>query len=296
MNFFSSRTPKGQVLGLWWSNLVILNPKSAEATTHTDITHESIVLNMRKCLMELKSEYMSEDGTSVDYEGIGSSSRFQEYVKITGNLHDLDLTRLSVVERKSFFINVYNSLVIHAMVDGFVKPGDRFTQRLKMYATASYTIGGHHFSLNDMEHGVLRGNLRPPTPLSSTPFAPDDPRVAVSVILDPRIHFALNCGARSCPPISVYKADKLDLQLTRAVQGTLRHVIVSPEEEKVTVSMLFKWYREDFGASDGDVLDWVQSNGPQEVAQALISLRSSSSAKGGHVTIDYHPYDWDINS
>lgn len=291
MNFFRSGVPKGQVIGIWWSDLVVLNP---EPTTQTaSVNHEQIVANMRKCLTELKSEYMSEDGMSVNYEGISNSSKFQDYINITRHLHDMDLTKLSMNDRKSFFINVYNSLVIHAMVEGFVKRGDGFAQRLRMYATASYGIGGLYFSLNDIENGVLRGNRRSPTPLSSSPFSAGDPRLVFSVNMDPRVHFTLNCGARSCPPISVYRSDKLDSQLQCATLGALRQVVVSPHDRSVTVPMLLKWYREDFGSSDSEVLDWIAGNGPAEVTEVLSTLRSTSVLP---LTVKYHPYDWDINS
>ena len=58
-------------------------------------------------------------------------------------------------------------------------------------------------------------------PWSTKPFRSDDPRLQYALDLDPRIHFALNCGAESCPPISVYSVDNADLlnkQLETAAQ------------------------------------------------------------------------------
>ena len=77
-----------------------------------------------------------------------------------------------------------------------------------MYSTASYNIGGLVYSLNDIENGLLRGNRVSAVPLTSVPF-PDqnDPRKNLMLNCDPRIHFALNCGAVSCPPIAVYSCD-----------------------------------------------------------------------------------------
>ena len=59
------------------------------------------------------------------------------------------------------------------------------------------------FSLSDLEHGLLRGNKRPPGRLSKL-WGKDDPRFPLAKALtpmDPRIHFALVCGARGCPPV-----------------------------------------------------------------------------------------------
>ena len=61
-------------------------------------------------------------------------------------------------------------------------------------------IGGQTFSLNALEHGVLRGNV--PGPYTwSAPFRSGDPRAGAVLPLDVRIHFALNCGATSCPAV-----------------------------------------------------------------------------------------------
>jgi hypothetical protein len=73
-----------------------------------------------------------------------------------------------------------------------------------------YNIGGAVYSLDDIEHGVLRANRGHPAAGGRPQFGPEDPRRRGLVVqeLDPRIHFALNCGARSCPPIRVYTEEK----------------------------------------------------------------------------------------
>ena len=83
-------------------------------------------------------------------------------------------------------------------------------------------VGGQGYSLDAIEHGVLRLNARPPYRLRR-PFAAGDPRRgAAPSRLDPRIHFALNCGARSCPPIRAYGAAELDPELERTTSGYMR--------------------------------------------------------------------------
>ena len=59
-----------------------------------------------------------------------------------------------------------------------------------------YNIAGHVFSLDDIEHGVLRANTPHPSS-SKKPFEKGDPRLEfVMSKVDPRIHFALVCGAK----------------------------------------------------------------------------------------------------
>ena len=89
------------------------------------------------------------------------------------------------------------------MVEGLLKAsfGGETLSRLKFYAKSSYNIGGFAFNLNDIENGVLRANRVSAVPMTSIPFGPSDPRLQISLkVVDPRIHFALNCGAQSWPP------------------------------------------------------------------------------------------------
>jgi hypothetical protein len=125
------------------------------------------------------------------------------------------VSALSAEEQKAFWINIYNSLVVHAIVEELLPPqkATKTLDRLQLYATASYRVNHFVFSLNDIENGILRGNKKSAVPMSAVPFLINDPRRSFMLPSDPRIHFALNCGAQSCPPIAVYEADQLDSQL-----------------------------------------------------------------------------------
>ena len=86
----------------------------------------------------------------------------------------------------------------------------------------SYIIGGLSYSLNDMENGILRNNRRSMGTLYMRPFSSDDPRLELAIEpVDPRIHFALNCGAKSCPPIKTFSALEIDDQLDLATKAFL---------------------------------------------------------------------------
>ena len=97
-------------------------------------------------------------------------------------------------------------------------------------AAAPARAGGLEYSPDDIENGILRGN-RPSAAsvgallgrwgLSRGPFAERDPRRAFVVLpYEPRVHFALNCGARSCPPIRVFSEEGLEAELDGAVALT----------------------------------------------------------------------------
>lgn len=98
-------------------------------------------------------------------------------MKLTEELHRIDLLTLSREEKLAFFINIYNSLVIHAVVHlGYFPVGA--LERRKFFGDFQYLIGGYAYSLSAIQNGLLRANQRPPYTLTK-PFGPRDNRVKV---------------------------------------------------------------------------------------------------------------------
>lgn len=297
---------KSQVLGWWWTNKKVLNshdgpepPSSFNQTEDIDIKAAlSVVSNIKKEILNLKCKFVSEDGTSVDYVKMSHSEDMNHYVSSTHQLRQLNVSELTVSERKSLFINVYNALVVHALARNKLSPQSSVStlDRLKFFAKYSYVIGGHAFCLNDIENGVLRGNRVSPVPLISRPFSASDPRLAVSLTCDPRIHFALNCGAKSCPPIAVYSPEEavLNSQLQMATESFLDSTVSFHEKEKsVHLSKLFEWYRVDFGSTDTEVVSWIRDNGGEALRNKVDLFLNAHNNK---VVLRYDEYDWALNN
>lgn len=157
--------------------------------------------------------------------------------------------------RTAFWINVYNALMRHAVVALDLKPGARVP--LKVFSNAHYLVAGQRFSLNTIEHGVLRRNRPAPFALRA-PLRDDDPRLgAMPRELDPRIHFALNCAAESCPPIRAYSAAGIERELELATEGYLRQeTSLDRARELVRLPALCWLYSRDFGGSR-EALRWI---------------------------------------
>ncbi len=87
-------------------------------------------------------------------------------------------------------------------------------------------------------------------------FTFNDPRARYSMRrCDPRIHFALNCGARSCPQIAIYSSTNLEKALNMATTSYCNaEVDILLENAEVRLSKLFLWYKNDFGRSETEVL------------------------------------------
>ena len=145
--------------------------------------------------------------------------------------------------RLAFWINAYNALVL----DGLGALGIRGSVRElpDFFGRIGYRVGGLVVSADEIEHGVLRGNR--PSPLASAaPFGPDDPRRAWALDPpDPRVHFAISCGARSCPAVRRYAADAVDDQLEAAAHAYVNRE-VTLQDGRLTAPEIFWWFATDF--------------------------------------------------
>lgn len=186
-------------------------------------------------------------------------------------------------ERLAFWINLYNARVLRAFGER-PRRGSLLRHR-RLFDQYGYTVGGNVFSLNVIEHGLLRRNARRPLALRRE-LTDDDPRLAAAPSrVDPRIHFALNCGAVSCPPIAAYDAEEIDHQLELATRSYLAAELVV-EDEKVTLPYLLKLYGTDFGSKE-DALAFALEHAPEEEAAEL-------RRRGEAPTVGYGSYDWTI--
>jgi len=248
---------------------------------------------MRTLILELYDEFLSGDGKSVDYDGIAKSDLFKEYKEMANRLIRVELLDVKHNEKLAFLINVYNALVIHmTVVHG--KPGSAW-QRYKFFTRPGYIIAGHTYSLNDIENGLIRSNKSPPMSASKQ-FSKKDPRLPFALkSLDPRIHFALVCGAQSCPPIKTYDADNVDDALTQATIAFFDGdgILLDEDKREASVTRICKWYRSDFGADDFDVLGWITSflEGPKREACIRMLTTNPLGFK-----IKYQEYNWGSNS
>jgi len=122
-------------------------------------------------------------------------------------------------------------------------------------------------------------------------FTSTDPRLAWVVNpVDVRIHFALNCAGRSCPPIQVYTAEDLDEQLVLAARNFVNaDVYIDQQAFRVHLSAIFKWFNADFGGQQG-VVDFLIEHLPDGERKSWLAENV------GNISFHYKPYDWGLNS
>jgi len=250
----NSRSTHGVLLGVFLLSLVFTGAGLAD--TGGDGTYA-----------ELLNTYV-HDGR-VDYRGLKQAeARLDLYLE---HLAQTDPQALSRAGQMALYINAYNActlkLILEHFEDGrpvrsiksiggfFTKPWDiRFCR-----------VGGETYTLDEIEHDILR-----------------------PVFKDPRVHFAVNCASRSCPPLisKPYREATLERQLDA---GTTRF-INDPgsnylEDDKLYVSRIFKWFAEDF----------PQGVVPFFLRYARGDLRERLSAEGDRINVRYLDYDWSLS-
>eukprot|EP00122_Pirum_gemmata_P020635 Pgem_evm1s19282 len=192
----------------------------------------------------------------------------------------------------AFGINLYNTMIIHA----FSKVGEAKSMfdRFYYFGDIGYEIGGLYYSMYDLENGVLRANRLAPYQFSPCIPFKDSKRIAQILRpeeVDCRIHFALNCGARSCPPVKKFSAEALDEELEIVSQSFFQqpeNCIIDLDNFTLKTTQIVGWYREDFGGKrDADVARTLAQWLPEDKKIGLKQIVDSKKFK-----ILYSNYDW----
>ncbi len=186
---------------------------------------------------------------------------------------------LNTDEKKlAFWINVYNAYIQVILSENPEKYDDRGT----FFSSEQLPIAGRLVSFEKIEHGIIRksqwklglGMIRKWFPNKFERKLRVDDR-------DYRIHFALNCGAKDCPPVAIYNADKLNEQLNKGTAAYLKKTSTyNKETGEVSVTSLFSWFRGDFGCKSG-------------VKDILKEFDIIPTTK--NIDLNYKSYDWTLD-
>jgi hypothetical protein len=167
-------------------------------------------------------------------------------------------------EKAASLVNAYNALVLRWILSGY--PTESIWQLKDSFSAKRNEIGGRKVSLDDIEHGTLRS------------------------LIGYRAHAVLVCAARSCPPLQrfAYTAEKFDEQDGTAYRAWLAREDLNkflPNEKKVEISSIFKWFKQDFDNAGG-LPNIIGHYAPESVR---------GFAASGKYQIKYLPYNWGLN-
>lgn len=163
------------------------------------------------------------------------------------NIQSFDLNSLqNDTEKKAFWINVYNGLTNYQIVKNQLR--ESVWEKQDFFTDPCLLITDFAFSLDDIEHGILRRNGPRKNEKPDQFFAGDERLKFMLQTMDYRIHFALNCGSLSCPPIAYYSQGKIDKELRFAEESfSAAEFVINHKEKTIDCSSIFLWYRSDFG-------------------------------------------------
>ncbi|WP_083253261.1 DUF547 domain-containing protein [Flavivirga aquatica] len=176
--------------------------------------------------------------------------------------------------KKAFWINIYNAYFL-------ILRKEKQIEKPTIYKKKLFEIAEKQFSLDDVEHGILRRNkYKYSRGWITKLFGTKIIKNTMVKSLDYRIHFALNCGAKSCPPIAFYTVDNISNQLDMATQSFLEGESNFDDEKKeVKTTALFNWYLADFGGDKG--------------VRTIFKNQLNRDISG--YTIKYKTYSWEEN-
>jgi hypothetical protein len=266
---------------------------NADGPAVTPAPSTALAADLKRAADALKLAAMDEAGRQVDYARVRASDEYRRLRALTAQLRSFNPHALPTREdRLAFWINLYNALIIDAVIAFGVRRSVTETPLgiLTFFWQAAYIVGGQRLSSDDIEHGVLRGNRGNPV-LPIGQFRRDDPRYRWQIdSVEVRLHFALNCASASCPPVRFYDAEHLDAQLEQATRNFLTsEVHLSPDGDTLTASRIFQWYAADFGGESG-VLAFIAQHTPDPV------LKRHLEDTRRKLTLRYAVYDWRLNS
>ena len=208
--------------------------------------------------------------TSVKYIFLKNDKQFKDLIS---KLEKFPVSSLeSYNEKLSFWINVYNIMVIKIIADNYPVKSimDIGSWLTPVWENIAGVIGGKTYSLHDIEHGILRK------------------------MGDPHIHAAIVCASVSCPDLAKksYKPDELnsqlDYQMERLLANEAKGFFVHQTESAIYISQIFNWFKKDF-QKHGGVLTCIKKHAPIEARQYLKYVEK------GSYSIKYFDFNWNLN-
>ena len=268
------------------ANRIVLN----DGAPLTQIAAKEIAPELKKSMNILRGAFFDTRHGRVAYEEMRKSRAYEDYLKLSYTLKLMDPAILTTRdERLAFWINLYNVIVIHAVIALGIR--DSVKEVRNFFRRVQYQVGELFFTPDDIEHGILRGNRRPPNALFRVLGKDDERNQLLIEPIDPRIHFTLVCASASCPPIEVYTAENLEHELRLAGETFLNAggVTIDKQANRVSLSRIFKWYRDDFGGSTAAVLRFIAPFMYEEGDRQYLKNHTEN------VRIEYQDYDWRLN-
>lgn len=160
-------------------------------------------------------------------------------------------------KKLAYWINLYNAWTVKTIVDNHPISSITKIDDGKPWKTKKVKSGSNTYSLDEVENTIIRPRFK-----------------------DGRIHFAVNCAAKSCPPLmnKAWTASNVNSNMEKMTKTFVNNTAFNTiSAKKIKISKIFEWYAVDFG----ELITFLNKYSDTKI---------DASAK-----IEYIEYDWNLN-
>jgi hypothetical protein len=207
----------------------------------------------------LLGKYVTAGGVKYS-EWKSNAADMQSIQAIVDGISKEGISGLDKRQQVAFYLNAYNAWILHETLGKY--PTKSVKDALFTFFTSKrITVAGQQTSFKALEDNVIRK------------------------MGEPRVHFALNCASRSCPPLNreAFSGPKLEEQFEKLAKGYVnseRGMKYDAASKSAELSKIFDWYKDDFKGEGGTL--------------AFINKRRSSAIPND-AKISFQDYDWGLN-
>ncbi|MEA2601440.1 MAG: hypothetical protein QOF89_2432 [Acidobacteriota bacterium] len=224
---------------------------------------------------ELLSKYY-DPAQGMNYKALKANDK-KALDDLRRQMGTVDVQTLSRPDQLAYWINLYNINVVGVVVDNYPVASIRDIStdpiiRLNVFKKDSVQTKKGPMSLNDVENDKVRAGFK-----------------------DPRIHFAINCAAKSCPPIRTepYEgakiSDQLDDQVRKFLNGPHGMRLAKDGGELVIhTTKIMDWFSDDFDKWAGGAVAFSKRYVSND-------KRKMMDAAGNQISLKFDDYDWKLN-
>lgn len=226
------------------------SPAPATKPARPTLSHDSFDQLLRK--------YVSSSGW-VNYDGFKmNKAKLSQYLEILKN--NPPQKSWSKNKEMAYWINMYNAITILAVAEKYPVSSIMDLEGGKIWDKKMIVIGGKSLTLNNIEKDMLLKRFK-----------------------EPRVHFAVNCGAKSCPPLlnKAWTEDNVQRYYEKQAKAFINNKTENTVSAKsLEISQIFNWYTGDFGGSD-KIIPYFQK-------YSDVSIKNNAKVK-------FKEYNWKLN-
>ena len=216
--------------------------------------------NWTETYNRLLGKYVTSGGVKYA-EWKSNAADLQAIQTVVDGIAKENVSAMGKQQQLVFYINAYNAWILHEALGKY--PTKSVKDTLFTFFTGKrIKVAGQDTSFNALEKETIRSKFS-----------------------EPRVHFALNCASRSCPPLNrePFAADKLEAQFEKLAKGYVnseKGAKYSAATKTAELSKIFDWYKDDFKGEGGPI--------------AFINKRRATPIPND-AKISYQDYDWGLN-